>query len=164
MDLHDVGPRFGGGGRGPTYGDGVVYAYGSTIIYAVDAKTGKAVKSFGDKGALSILASALAFKYPGKYPRDVNAQAVGYQMTTPPAYYNGILYVGTPFSENLIRGRLVIAVDGRTGAIKLGLRRRPRKARRTTAGKSRGKRGAGARLGGGIWTPRAINPESGLLT
>jgi outer membrane protein assembly factor BamB len=64
------------------------------------------------------VARALAFKYPGKYPPNVNAQALGYQLTTPPTYYGGTLFVGTPFSENLIRGGLLIAADGKTGAIK----------------------------------------------
>jgi outer membrane protein assembly factor BamB len=34
---------FRGGGRGPVYGDGRIYAFGSSVLYAVDAKTGKLV-------------------------------------------------------------------------------------------------------------------------
>jgi outer membrane protein assembly factor BamB len=68
---------FSGGGRGPAYGDGVIYAYGRGLMYAVDAKTGKAVESFGNKGTLAVAAQALHFKYPGKYPANLNAEIVG---------------------------------------------------------------------------------------
>jgi quinoprotein glucose dehydrogenase len=159
-----LGSPSGGGGRGPAYGDGRVYAFGGTTLYAVDARTGKAVETFGDKGSLPIAARALAFKYPGKYPPDVDAQALGYQLTTPPAYYDGTLFVGTPFSENLIRGGLLVAVDGRTGAIKWVFNTVPQGPEdegwtiaKNTWSSDR------SRLGGGIWTQPAIDPELGLL-
>jgi quinoprotein glucose dehydrogenase len=162
--TYALGHAFGGGGRGPAYGDGKIYAFGSTIVYAVDAKTGKAVDTFGDNGALPIVARALAFKYPGKYPPNVNAQALGYQLTTPPTYYGGTLFVGTPFSENLIRGGLLIAADGKTGAIKWVFNTVPQRAEDDgwEIAKDTWPSG-GARLGGGIWTQPAIDPGLGLL-
>jgi quinoprotein glucose dehydrogenase len=159
-----LGATFAGGGRGPAYGDGRIYAFGRAIIYAVDVKTGKAVETFGEGGSLPIVARALAFKYRGRYPADADVQTLGYQMTTPPTYYDGTLFVGTPFSENLIRGGLLIAADGKTGAIKWVFNTVPQGpddegwaiAKDTWPA-------AGARLGGGIWTPPAIDPELGLL-
>ena len=50
-------------GRGPTYGDGRIYAYGRAVMYAVDAKIGKLVESFGDKGRLPVAAMS------GQVPR-----------------------------------------------------------------------------------------------
>src|SRR5438046_1695760 len=38
----------GTGGRGPTYGNGRIYASAGAVIYAVDARTGKFVESFGE--------------------------------------------------------------------------------------------------------------------
>lgn len=154
---------FTGGGRGPTYGDGVIYAYGSGLMYAVDAKTGTSVETFGDKGALAVARAALRFKYPGKYPSDVDPQSLGYQMTTPPAYYNGTLVVGLPFSENLIRGGLVVAADGKTGAIKWVFNTVPQGPEDDGWEVAKDTWGYGARLGGGVWTQPAIDPDLGLL-
>ena len=154
---------FPGGGRGPAYGDGVIYAFGRGVLYAVDAKTGTPVKSFGDNGALAVAAHALRFKYPGKYAADVDPQSLGYQMTTPPAYYNGTLFVGLPFSENLIRGGLVIAADGKTGAIRWVFNTVPQGPADEGWEIAKDTWGYGARLGGGVWTQPAVDPELGLL-
>ena len=156
-------PAFAGGGRGPVYGDGRIYAFGSTILYAADARTGKLVESFGENGRLSIAKRALAFKYPGKYPPDLDPVSIGYQMTTPPAYFDGVLFVGLPFSENLIRGGLVIAADGKTGAIKWVFNTVPQGPQDEGWDIARDTWIGGARLGGGIWTQPAIDPELGLL-
>jgi hypothetical protein len=50
----DVNPPFPANGRGPTYGDGRVYAYGRSILYSVDVKTGKVDETFGNKGRLQV--------------------------------------------------------------------------------------------------------------
>ena len=51
--TYQVNPPFPGTGRGPSYGDGRIYAYGGTyggnVLYAIDAKTGQPVQSFGSK-------------------------------------------------------------------------------------------------------------------
>src|SRR5437868_1176721 len=79
-------PAFTGDGRGPTCGGGRVYAYGREVLFAADAKTGAVVESFGNKGRLQV-ADAIRVKYPQQ-------DATGYEMSSPPAYYNGTLYVG----------------------------------------------------------------------
>ena len=48
--------------RGPSYGDGRIYTYGRTMMYAVDAKTGKPVESFGNKGRLPVAEAAVAYR------------------------------------------------------------------------------------------------------
>src|SRR5262245_60131364 len=108
---------FRGSGRGPVYGDGRIYAFGSSTLYAVDARTGKLVESFGKGGLLPIVNDALRLKYPGKYSAELDPTTLGYSMTTPPAYYNGMLYLGMPFSDSLLPGGLVVAVDAATGTI-----------------------------------------------
>ena len=84
-------------------------------------------------------------------------------MTTPPAYFDGVLFVGLPFSENLIRGGLVIAADGKTGAIKWVFNTVPQGPQDEGWDIARDTWIGGARLGGGIWTQPAIDPELGLL-
>ena len=143
-------PAFRGGGRGPVYGDGRIYAFGSSIIYAVDATTGLPVDSFGNGGRLSITSEALAFKYPDTYPPDVNPESLGYFMRTPPAYFDGVLYVGTLYSENLIRGGLLIAADGTTGAIRWVFNTVPQGPTDDGWELAKDTWGSGARLGGDL--------------
>jgi len=154
---------FQGGGRGPAYGDGRIYAFGPSLMYAVDAKTGKVVESFGKGGVLRIVEDVLRFKYPGKFPDEFDPTKLGYSMTNPPTYFNGTLYVGMPFSDSLLPGGLLAAVDGRTGAIKWVFNTVPQgpqddgweMAKDTWSGPNR--------YGGGIWTTPAIDPELGLI-
>src|SRR5206468_12901643 len=82
---------FMGGGRGPAYGDGRVYAYGPSVLYAVDAQSGEPVRTFGERGLLRIVNKTLDFKYPGKYPSPLDPTRLGYSMTNPSTYYNGTL-------------------------------------------------------------------------
>jgi PQQ-dependent dehydrogenase (methanol/ethanol family) len=151
-----VEPPFPANGRGPTYGDGRIYAYGRTILYAVDAKTGKIVDSFGNKGRLEVGRAALQFKYPEKDP-------TGYQIAAPPAYYNGVLYVGLAQSESHIPGGLVVAIDGRTGAVKWVFNTIPQGPADDGWEIAKDTWRGGARAGGGMWTQPAIDPELGLL-
>jgi quinohemoprotein ethanol dehydrogenase len=153
---------FGGGRRGPAYGDGRVYALGQRDIYAVDAKTGKIAESFGDKGVLRVANKALQFKYPGKYPPDIDPVSIGYSIASPPTYSNGVLYLGIASAEMMIRGGLVVAIDGKTGAIKWVFNTIPQSA--VDDGWEIAKdTWTGARTGGGIWTQPAIDEELGLL-
>ena len=112
---------FTGGGRGPAYGDGRIYAYGQTIMYAVDARTGVLVDSFGRDGMLSIINEALSFKYPDTYPPTIDPRSIGYSMTNPPAYRDGTLYVGLPFSDSLLPGGLLVAARRRDGGRQVGV-------------------------------------------
>jgi len=107
-----------GRGRGPVYGGGRVYAFGAATMYATDGKTGELVESFGDGGRLDIISEALQFQYPDTYPANFDAYSIGYQLTTPPVYFDNTLFAGVALSENHIPGGLVIAADATTGAIK----------------------------------------------
>src|SRR3989441_3115664 len=152
-------PAFRGSGigrRGPTYADGRIYAYGETILYAVDAKTGKIVESFGYKGRLLPADAAVRFKYKDR-------EALGYQIASPPVFHNGTMYLGIAQSERHIQGGLVVAFDAATGAVKWVFNTIPQRpgddgweiAKDTWIG--------GARHGGGVWYPPAIDPELGLI-
>ena len=61
----------GTGGRGPTFGGGRIYATVGALLYAVDAQAGELADSFGRQGAVSMIADALALKYPDWYPSGV---------------------------------------------------------------------------------------------
>ena len=156
-------PGFQGGGRGPTYGDGTVFAFGLSDMYSVDAKAGKILENFGDQGVLRLVNNALNFKYPGKYPADLDPASIGYTLTTPPAFFNNTLYMGVALGDSHIPGGLLVAVDATKGTIKWVFNTVPQGpqdegweiAKETWAG--------GARAGGGIWTQPAIDPQLGLI-
>ena len=65
--------------RGPTYGDGRIYTFSSAMMYALDAKTGKPVESFGNKGRLPVAEAAVAFKY-----KRTNQDFPGLVLSNPP--------------------------------------------------------------------------------
>jgi glucose dehydrogenase len=155
-------PPFRGSGRGPVYADGRIYAFGNSELYAVDAKTGKPVQSFGQGGVVPIVRNALRLKYPGKYAADLDPTTLGYSMTTPPAYFNGTLYLGMPFSDSLLPGGLVVAVDGVTGAIKWVFNTVPQ-GPQDDGWEITKDTFSGARYGAGIWVQPAIDPELGLI-
>ena len=150
-------------GRGPTYGDGRLYAFGGATMYAADVKTGELVESFGNGGRLEIISKALQIKYPDAYPPDLDAYNIGYRLTTPPVYFNNTLYAGVALSENNIPGGLVIAADATTGVIKWVFNTVPQGPRDDGWEIANGTWGDAPRIGGGIWTPPAIDPELGLL-
>jgi glucose dehydrogenase len=155
-------PFRGGSGRGPVYGDGRIYAFGSSDLYAVDARTGQLVASFGKGGVVPIVRDALRLKYPGRYAADFDPTTVGYSMTTPPSYFNGTLYLGMPFSDSLLPGGLVVAVDGITGAIKWVFNTVPQ-GPQDDGWEITKDSFSGARYGAGIWVQPAIDPELGLI-
>jgi len=159
----EVANPIGGGGRGPAYGDGRIYAYGPSMMYAVDARTGKPVESFGDGGFLRIVNNALTFKYPGKYPAQLDPTTLGYLMTNPPTYFQGTLFVGVPFSDSLIPGGLVAAVDGTTGAVKWAFNSIPQGPGDEGWEIAKDTWSESGRYGGGVWTIPAIDPELGLI-
>ena len=150
-------------GRGPAYGDGRVYAFGAATMYAADGKTGELVESFGDAGRLEIISEALHFQYPDAYPPGFDAATLGYQLTTPPVYFDDTLYAGVALSENHIPGGLVIAADAATGAIKWVFNTVPQGPRDDGWEIAKDTWGYGQKVGGGIWTPPAIDPDLGLL-
>ena len=150
-------------GRGPTYGDGRVYAFGGATMYATDGKTGELVESFGDGGQLEIISEALQFKYPDDFPPNFDAYSIGYRLTTPPVYLDNTLYAGVALSENHIPGGLVIAADATTGAIKWVFNTIPQGPRDDGWEIAKDTWGDGKRVGGGVWTPPAIDLELGLV-
>ena len=157
---HEVDLAFTGSGRGPTYGGGYIYAYGGNygrnVLYAIDAKSGQPLQSFGSRGRLMVADEVLKAKYPHK-------DALGYRLVGPPAYLNNMLYVGISQSEKHIPGGLVAALDAKTGAVKWVFSTIPQSpaddgweiAKDTWIG--------GQRVGGGIWTQPAVDPELGLV-
>jgi quinohemoprotein ethanol dehydrogenase len=154
--VTQVDPPFPASGRGPAYGDGRIYAFGRTVLYAVDAKTGRVDESFGNKGRLIVAEEALAVKYRDR-------DATGYSIQAPPAYYNGTLYVGLAMSEAHIPGGLMVALDGRTGAVKWVFNTIPQGPSDDGWDVAKDTWRGGQRVGGGVWTQPAIDPELGLL-
>ena len=150
-------PAFTGTGRGPAYGDGRIYIYGRSTVVAVDAKTGAIVESFGNKGRLQIADAAIQF---AKLRHD----ATGYSVNTAPAYHNGTLYIALALSENHIPGGFVVAVDGRTGAVKWTFKTIPQGPQDDGWDVAKDTwQGGTTKAGGGIWTTPAIDSELGLL-
>lgn len=163
----DVSRLIGGGARegyvfrnrGVTYGDGVIYTAGGSFLFALDAKTGKPIPTFGTNGQASVILDVLKKKY-----EDVKtAISMGYWFTTAPQYYKGTLYIGSTRSESHIPGGHVLAVDAKTGKVKWQFNTVPQDpldqgwdiASPTWVG--------GERNGGGIWETAAIDPDLGLL-
>lgn len=155
--ITQVDPPFPASGRGPMYADGKIYAYGPSVMYAVDAKTGKIVEGFGTKGRLLVADAALNAKYKG------GRDSRGFVLTAPPAFYNGTLYVGFAFSENHLPGSLLAAIDGRTGAVKWAFNTIPQGPEDDGWEITKDTWRGGQRVGGGIWTQPALDPELGLL-
>lgn len=157
--MTEVDPPFPANGRGPSYGNGRIYAYGQTVMYAVDAKTGRIVQEFGNRGRLLVADVALQAKYRGNQSKD----ARGYIIAAPPAFYDDTLYVGLAVSEAHIPGGLVVAIDARTGAVKWVFNTVPQGPEDEGWDIAKDTWRGGQRVGGGMWTQPAIDPELGLL-
>jgi alcohol dehydrogenase (cytochrome c) len=133
------------------------------VLYAVDARTGKFVESFGEKGVLPLINRALTFKYPGKYPDTLDPRTLGYRLAAPPAYFNNTLYVGLAASANLIPGGLLMALDATTGAVKWVFTTVPQGPGDDGWELTKDTWGYGRRFGGGIWTQPSIDPALGII-
>jgi glucose dehydrogenase len=140
--------------RGPSYGDGRIYTYGQAMMYALDAKTGKPIETFGNKGRLPVTEAAVAFKY-----KRTDKDFPGYVLSNPPNYYNGTLYITVANSERHIRGGLAIAIDAATGAVKWVFNSIPQGPEDDGWDAAKDTWIGGARNGGGMWYPPAIDPE-----
>jgi quinohemoprotein ethanol dehydrogenase len=145
--------------RGAVYADGVVYSAGGASLFALDAKTGKPVKTFGTGGQANPIMDVLKEVYP-----DVKSPiSMGYSFTVSPQFYKGMLYIGANRSESHIPGGYMMAVDAKTGKVKWWFNTVPQSqfdqgwdiAGPTWVG--------GERNGGGIWGTPPIDPELGLL-
>jgi glucose dehydrogenase len=158
----DAGPA-GGPVRGSTYADGRVYAYRGADLYAFDAASGEAIRSFGETGVLQVIAEALNFKYPDVYSLDMDPIALGYRLTTPPAIHEGKMYVAAALSEGHIPGGLVIRLDVNDGTVEWVFNTIPQTSRDSGWEIARDTWGTGQRAGGGVWTPPAIDADMGLV-
>ena len=149
--------------RGSTYAEGRIYAYRGADLYAFDADTGDALASFGDVGILKVVAEALHHQYPDVYPTNIDPATIGYRLTTPPTFHEGIIYVAAALSEGHIPGGLLIAVDAYTGVVKWVFNTIPQTPRDSGWELTQETWGTGARAGGGVWTQPAIDAELGML-
>ena len=145
--------------RGVTYEQGVVYSAAGSFIFALDAKTGEPIESFGENGQASVILDVLRLRYP-----DVEtAISMGYWFTSAPQIHDGVIYVGSTRSESLIPGGHVLAVDAQTGEVIWHFNTIPQDendqgwdiAGPTWVG--------GGREGGGIWETPSIDPELGMV-
>jgi alcohol dehydrogenase (cytochrome c) len=164
---YDVTNLLGGGraegyvfrNRGVCYDNGVVYVAGGSFLFALDAKTGKPIPTFGKDGQASVILDVLK----QRYPEAKTAISMGYWFTTAPQIYKGVLYIGSTRSESHIPGGHVFAVDATTGKVLWHFNTVPQDdkdqgweiAGPTWVG--------GERNGGGIWETPAIDPDLGLL-
>ena len=152
-----------GAPRGSTYAEGRIYAYRGSDLYAFDANNGNALASFGEQGVLKVVAEALHHQYPDVYPTDIDPVTIGYRLTTPPSFHEGILYVAAALSEGHIPGGLVMAIDAYSGAVKWVFNTIPQTPRDSGWELAQDSWGTGARAGGGVWTQPAIDAELGLI-
>jgi alcohol dehydrogenase (cytochrome c) len=165
--TYDVTEKIGGGAkagyifrnRGVCYGDGVIYTAAGSFLFALDAKTGKPIPTFGKDGQASVILDVIQ----QRYPEVTTAITLGYWFTTAPQFYNGAIYIGSTRSESHIPGGHVLAVDAKSGKVRWHFNTIPQDA---------GDQGwsiagptwvGGERNGGGIWETPSIDPELGRI-
>jgi quinoprotein glucose dehydrogenase len=91
--TYDVTNLIGGGrregyifrNRGVCYADGVVYSAAGSFLFALDAKTGKPISTFGKNGQASVILDVIHERDPAVK----TAIELGYWFTTAPQIYNG---------------------------------------------------------------------------
>jgi quinoprotein glucose dehydrogenase len=123
----------------------------STYVYAVDARTGKAIASFGADGRIDLRNDL------GREPR---AQSV--RLTTPGVVYRDLLIVGGRVSEGLPASPGDIrAYDARTGALRWSFHTvpHPGEAGYETWGKESWKHNGGANS----WAGMALDERRGIV-
>ena len=145
--------------RGVVYADGVVYTAAGSAMYALDAKTGKPIPTFGKNGQSNVILDVVHERFP-----EVKAAInLGYWFTTAPQYYKGVLYIGSTRSESHIPGGHVLAIDAKTGKVLWNFNTIPQDEK-DQGWKTAGPTWVGGeRNGGGIWETPSIDPELGLL-
>jgi quinohemoprotein ethanol dehydrogenase len=165
--TYDVTDLLGGGAqagyvfrnRGVCYADGIVYTAAGSFLFALDAKTGKPIQSFGKDGQASVILDVLRTRYP----EVKTAISLGYWFTTAPQIYNGVLYIGSTRSESHIPGGHVLAVDAKTGKVLWHFNTVPQDERDQGWEIAGPTWVGGERNGGGIWETPAIDPELGMV-
>ena len=165
--TYDVTALIGGGRRegyvfrhrGVAYADGVIYTAAGSFIFALDAKTGAPIKTFGKDGQASVILDVIGQRYP-----EVKAAInLGYWFTTAPQIYKGVLYIGNTRSESHIPGGHVLAVDARTGKVLWHFNTIPQDEKDQGWELAGPTWVGGERNGGGIWETPSIDPELGML-
>jgi quinohemoprotein ethanol dehydrogenase len=145
--------------RGVGYADGVVYTAAGSFLFALDAKTGKPISTFGKNGQASVILDVVK----QRYPEVTNAISLGYWFTTAPLVHNGVLYIGSTRSESHIPGGHVLAVDAKTGKVLWHFNTIPQDEKDQGWAIAGPTWVGGERNGGGIWETPSIDPELGLL-
>jgi quinohemoprotein ethanol dehydrogenase len=163
----DVTDRIGGGAkagyifrnRGVCYADGVVYTAAGSFLFALDAKTGKPIASFGKDGQAAVILDVLQ----QRYPETTSAISLGYWFTTAPQIHNGVVYIGSTRSESHIPGGHVLAVDAKSGKVLWHFNTIPQDEHDQGWAIAGPTWTGGERNGGGIWETPSIDPDLGLL-
>jgi alcohol dehydrogenase (cytochrome c) len=145
--------------RGVCYGDGVIYTAAGSFVFALDAKTGKPIPTFGQNGQASVILDVLRQRYPDAK----TAISMGYWFTAAPQYHKGVVYIGSTRSESRIPGGHVLAVDGKTGKVIWHFNTVPQDEKDQGWEIAGPTWSGGVRNGGGIWETFSIDPELGLL-
>jgi alcohol dehydrogenase (cytochrome c) len=165
--TYDVTNLIGGGrregyifrNRGVAHADGVVYTAAGSFLFALDARTGKPIPTFGKDGQASVILDVIQQRYP-----DVTtAISLGYWFTTAPQIHDGVIYIGSTRSESHIPGGHVLAVDAKTGKVLWHFNTVPQDEKDQGWDIAGPTWVGGERNGGGIWETPSIDPELGLL-
>ena len=165
--TYDVTELLGGGRRegyvfrhrGVTYENGVVYSAAGSFMFALDAKTGEPIETFGDGGQASVILDVLRLDYP----EVETAISMGYWFTAAPQIHDGVLYVGSTRSESNIPGGHVLAVDATTGEVLWHFNTVPQDESDQGWDIAGPSWVGGEREGGGIWETPSIDPELGMM-
>src|SRR5215475_7063594 len=150
----DVTNLIGGGRR-----EGYIFAAAGSFLFALDAKTGKPIPTFGKDGQASVILDVIR----ERFPEVQTAISLGYWFTTAPQYYKGVIYIGTTRSESHIPGGHVLAVDAKTGKVLWHFNTIPQDEKDQGWDIAGPTWIGGERNGGGIWETPSIDPELGLL-
>src|SRR5262245_11346331 len=145
--------------RGAIYADGIVYTAAGSFLFAIDARTGTPVRSFGKDGQASVILDVLKTRYT----EVTSAINMGYWFTTAPQIHNGVIYIGSTRSESHIPGGHVLAVNAETGKVIWSFNTIPQDERDQGWEIAGPTWVGGERNGGGIWETPSIDPELGLL-
>jgi alcohol dehydrogenase (cytochrome c) len=164
---YDVTEKLGGGraegyifrNRGVCYADGVVYVAGGSFLFALDAKTGTPIETFGENGQAPVILDVLKQRYPAVS----TAISMGYWFTSAPQIHNGVIYIGSTRSESHVPGGHMLAVDAKTGRVLWHFNTVPQDGRDQGWEIAGPTWVGGERNGGGIWETPSIDPELGLL-
>ncbi|HIC56009.1 MAG TPA: hypothetical protein EYO94_01315, partial [Acidobacteria bacterium] len=165
--TYDVTELLGGGRRegyvfrhrGVTYENGVVYSAAGSFMFALDAKTGEPIETFGDGGQASVILDVLRLDYP----EVETAISMGYWFTAAPQIHDGVLYVGSTRSESNIPGGHVLAIDATTGEVLWHFNTVPQDESDQGWDIAGPSWVGGEREGGGIWETPSIDPELGMM-